>query len=155
MMLKEQLSKFLVRAKKKTYASNNSLERILEDGARELLYEEEIEEGAKCTYRDRYFGLNPFIGEEIVSVNGKPIWGMNYYGSCINFDSKRAYGFLKRMLRRVGKNKPFRGPEWVKNGNYEYFNSVTGSLGKFKGEEKILFKGQLVYLAYYHGGFIE
>lgn len=71
-----KLSKFLVKAKIATYASaGEANEKVLEDGCKELLFEED-----KFKYRDRYYGFNPFFGEEIVWQNGKIIWSMNYFG---------------------------------------------------------------------------
>lgn len=62
-----ELNKFLVRAKINTYASSGEDgEVVLEDGSRELSYK-----SGKWKYRDRHFGLNPFIGEEVVWMNGK------------------------------------------------------------------------------------
>lgn len=55
----KQLSKFLVKAKINTYASSGEGgERIFPDGSKEF-------EEKEFKYRDRYFGFNPFIGEEI------------------------------------------------------------------------------------------
>jgi len=75
-----QLSKFLVKAKINTYASSGEGgEKILPDGSKEFEFEEK-----EFKYQDRYFGFNPFIGEEIVWQNGKVVWGMNYYGEIVS-----------------------------------------------------------------------
>jgi len=64
-----ELSKFLVKAKISTYASEGEAnEIVLEDGAKELTFED-----GEFKYRDRYYGFNPFVGEEIVWKNGKII----------------------------------------------------------------------------------
>jgi hypothetical protein len=58
---------FLLRAKLKTYATGGEgNERDFEDGTREMSYRE-----GDFFYRDRYFGSNPFIGEEVVWRKGK------------------------------------------------------------------------------------
>ena len=76
----EQLSKFLVKAKINTYASSGEGgEKILFDESKEFEFEEK-----EFKYRDRYFGFDPFIGQEIVWQNGKIIWGMNYYGKVVS-----------------------------------------------------------------------
>lgn len=71
----KQLSKFLVKAKISTYASGGEEEeKVYSDGSKVFEFEEK-----EFKYRDRYFGYNPFIGEEIVWQNKKVVWGMNYY----------------------------------------------------------------------------
>ena len=63
----EQLSKFLVKAKINTYAlSGENEEKVLFDESKEFEFEEK-----EFKYRDRYFGFDPFIGQEIVWQNGK------------------------------------------------------------------------------------
>lgn len=104
-----ELNEFLVKAKKNTYAkSGEGGETKLEDGTRELTYEE-----GGFKYRDRYFGSKDFVGEEIVWKNNQPIWGMNYYGFMLPapVDSKKFLQFLKKALSAVEPSKPFRGPE--------------------------------------------
>ena len=64
----KKLSDFLVKAKINTYASG-----------KEFDFEEK-----EFRYRDRYFGFNPFIGEEVVWQKKEIIWGMNYYGRIVS-----------------------------------------------------------------------
>lgn len=87
-----QLSKFLVKAKINTYASSGEGgEKILADGSKEFEFRER-----KFKYRDRYFGFDPFIGQEIVFQNKKIVWGMNYYGRVVSkvIPQKQVYQFL-------------------------------------------------------------
>jgi len=145
-----KLAQFLVKAKINTYASSGEGgEKILPDGAKEL----EFEEG-EFKYRDRYFGSTSFIGEEIVWQNGKIIWGMNYYGQTLSkiVSAKEIYQFLQEALRKVGEDKPFRGPDSFKRDDFEYINKAKGTVEEFKGEEAILYKGETVYKLNYHGG---
>jgi len=147
-----KLAQFLVKAKINTYASSGEGgEKILPDGAKEL----EFEEG-EFKYRDRYFGSTSFIGEEIVWQNGKIIWGMNYYGQTLSkiVSAKEIYQFLQEALRKVGEDKPFRGPDSFKRDDFEYINKAKGTVEEFKGEEAILYKGEAVYQLNYHGGAI-
>jgi hypothetical protein len=148
----KQLSKFLVKAKISTYASSGEDgEKILPDRSKEF----EFREGG-FRYRDRYFGFNPFIGEEIVWQSEKIVWGMNYYGKIVSkiIPPKEIYQFLQEVLRKISKNKPFRGPDRLKKDNLKYFNKVKGTIEEFDGEEKIFYKGKLVYGLVYHGGII-
>jgi len=147
------LKKFLVKAKKSTYATEGEEnERRLEDGAKELTYEE-----GEFKYRDRYYGFDPFGGEEVVWNNGKPVWTMEYRGRTTESKapSKEIYKFLRKALREVKGDKPFRGPENFEKGQFKYTNRVKGDIKEFKGTERILYKGKKVYKLYYHGGEVD
>jgi len=147
------LSNFLVKAKIATYASiGETDERVLEDGAKELVFED-----GNLKYRDRYYGFNPFIGEEVVFENGKIVWSMNYYGKITSniISAKQIYEFLKMAMRQVKEDRPFRGPNNLKSGDFEYIDKSTGDINDFSGTEKILFKGQEIYRLVYHGGNVK
>ena len=153
MVNQKNLKKFLVKAKINTYAlSGEGGENVLADGSKEFLFEENI-----IAYRDRYFGSVSFIGEEIVFQNKKPMWGMNYYGEIIseNISKNKVYEFLKNALLKVKENKPFRGPDNFEEDNFKYINKAEGNVEKFYGQEIILYKKQLVYKLFYHGGLIK
>ncbi len=144
------LNNFLIHAKINTYAtSGEGDENILEDGSKELNFEQD-----EFRYRDRYFGSNPFIGEEVVWQGDKIVWGMNYYGLVTSdiLEPKKVYQFLKIALKKVTPEKPFRGPNNFKSDNFEYTNNCEGDINIFKGEEIIKYKNQIVYKLYYHGG---
>jgi len=148
-----RLIKFLVKAKINTYASRGEGgEKVLPDGSKEF----EFREG-EFKYRDRYFGFNPFIGEEMVLKNTKAVWGMNYYGGTISetVPAKSIYQFLQKALREISELKPFRGPKKFIEGDFEYFNNSEGILERFKGSEKIFYKKQEVYTSDYHGGLMK
>ena len=148
----KQLSKFLVRAKINTYASSGEGgERILPDGSKEFEFEEK-----EFKYRDRYFGYNPFIGEEIVWQDEKVVWGMNYYGEIVSeiIPVENIYQFLQEALKRITDDKPFRGLDNFEKDNFKYINRAEGVIEKFRGEEIIFYKEQPVYKLSYRGGLI-
>lgn len=148
----EELCRFLVKAKINTYASGKE-GAILRDGSKELVFRE-----GKFLYRDRYFGSNPFIGEEVVFHKGKYVWSMNYYGYIIlseGVSSKEVYTFLREALKRVREEKPFRGPEKYERRPFKYVNNAEGDVSKFNGTEKIFCKEKEIYRLFYHGGCIE
>ncbi len=148
-----ELSRFLVRAKIATYAgTGEGNETTLEDGAKELIFTD-----GRFKYRDRYYGFNPFIGEEVVFDNGKIIWSMNYYGRITSdtVPEKEVYEFLRMAMRQVKENRPFRGPDRFKSGSFEYIDESTGDVNWFSGTERILFKGREVYRLFYHGGIVR
>ena len=147
-----ELNKFLVKAKIATYASEGEAnERVLEDGAKELTFENK-----NFRYRDRYYGFNPFVGEEIVWHNDKIVWSMNYFGKISSdvVSGKEVYKFLQSAMRQVKEDRPFRGPNNFKSGDFEYIDESTGDFHNFTGIERILFKGQEIYRLNYHGGSI-
>jgi hypothetical protein len=144
-----ELCGFLVKAKIDTYAGGREAA-ILRDGSKELTLCE-----GKFLYRDRYFGFNPFIGEETVFYEGMCIWGMNYYGLALpskDVPLKDVYAFLREVLRRVSEQKPFRGPEKYERKPFKYVNNVDGDVTVFSGTEKIFHKGKEIYMLLYHGG---
>lgn len=147
-----ELIKFLIKAKISTYASNGEGgERRLEDGSKELTYQE-----GNFKYRDRYFGSYAFVGEEVVWESGAPVWSMNYHGRIVSdlLSDQVVAEFLKKAMRQVKEERPFRGPEIFKEGYFEYRDKSDGDVSDFIGTEKIYYKGEEVYVLDYHGGFI-
>ena len=145
-----KLNKFLLKAKKDSYASGKKPNK-LDDRCEEFFYTEK-----NLLYRDRYFRSNPFIGEEIVFNNGEAIWGMNYYGSAYdNVKTDDVYKFLQKALKNIEEEHPFRGPLNFREGDFKYVNKVNGSIKKFSGLELIFYKEREVYKLYYHGGLIK
>lgn len=147
-----ELKDFLVKAKINTYASNGEGgENVLEDGSKELVYMDD-----EWKYRDRYFGFNPFIGEEIVWEKNKMVWGMNYYGKIISedVDAKKLYQFLQTAMRLVDSESPFRGPAYFQEGVWDYQNESNGTVNEFTGTEIISFKKTRVFELKYHGGIV-
>ncbi|MBI2013663.1 MAG: XRE family transcriptional regulator [Candidatus Colwellbacteria bacterium] len=144
---------FLVRAKINTYATaGEGGEKRLNDGSKELIYKE-----GDFIYRDRYFGALSFVGEEIVFKNKIPIWGMNYCGATMDpsMTNEKVADFLKRALRAVTSDMPFRGPSEFKEGDWFYINQVSGDVNSFSGHEEIKYKDHAVYKLDYHGGIIK
>ena len=71
-----QLSDFLKKAKKNTYASEQATKvPPLRPGSKDYEFTE-----CNLTYHDTYFGGRWFIGQEVVYENDIPIWGMGYNG---------------------------------------------------------------------------
>lgn len=152
MIDKKDLEKNLKEAKINTYASGGEEEVRLKDSGKKFEYKK-----GNFYYRDIYYGFSPFVGEEIVFYQQKPIWGMNYFGKVIArlTSAKKIYLFLREALKKVPEDKPFRGPDNFNNDDFEYTNSVEGGLDKFIGQEKIFYKKELVYILDYHGGLIN
>lgn len=145
------LEEFLVRAKQNTYAAEAGgvSPEILGDGAKQFVYRE-----GDLEYRDRYYGFDPFGGEEIVRERGSAIWCMHYWGKVLSASMEPAavFRFLRTVLREVPKDRPFRGPPSFKDGPWSYRSQVSGTVECFHGEETISYQEFLVYRCVYHGG---
>ena len=143
-----ELRDFIVKAKRNTYASGTK-SKVLDDGFEELTYQE-----GNLLYRDRWKGSNPFGGEEILIQKGKVVWLMNFYGNVFStkVDSEKVYEFLRKAMSHVNIERPFRGPSHFEEGEFEYFDESEGTIDRFKGAEKILYKGKEIYRLEYHGG---
>jgi len=147
------LAAFLVQAKVNTYAAGGGGgARLLADGCKEL----EFQQG-DFAYRDRYFGSNPFVGEEVVLHGGRVVWAMNYYGavSADDVPADLVYQFLCRALGQVEEGRPFRGPRLFLEDDFEYHDESQGTVERFTGVETILERGREIYRLVYHGGAVK
>jgi len=149
---KMELKEFLVAAKRNTYASNNPVSEIKrKDGGRELRYKKN-----DFSYRDIYFGSNPFSGQEVVWHKKKILWSMVYYGFVLDESLvKEVIIFLKECLRKVDKKNPYRGPKKYLRGDFKYENFVKGTINHFSCYEIIYYKKRRVYTLVYYGGLIK
>ncbi len=154
----KKLAEFLVKAKTQTYASVNSQEIKAE---RPLHKELEFEEGG-FYYKDSYIGFFQVPGMEEVRLGkeGKTIWTMAYSGGMsskfhgnVEF-AKQVFTFLKKVLGLVVENFPFRGPKEFEEETWRYMNKIEGDIKRFKGHEKIFFKGKEVFSQDYIGGIV-
>ncbi len=146
-----QLRQFLIQAKQNTVIIEN-LRTRLEDGSIEQVYTEE-----RFRYRSRSYGVNPFIGEELVWEDGILTWGMNYYGSVQEelIPPSQVFNFLSQAQQMARPERPYRGPEFFRAGQFTYIDKSQGDLDGFSGEEIIYFRDQQVYRLIYHGGKIR
>ncbi len=147
-----ELREFIVAAKTNSYAAKGeSDDRILEDGAKEFVYLE-----GEFKYRDKYYGYNPFVGEEIVWHRNRIVWAMNFYGKVVSeaLPVDQVYKFLRKALRSATVGEPFRGPAKLVESDLEYSNESSGGMDCFYGLELITLKGLSIYELRYHGGVI-
>lgn len=159
--MNNNFKKFLIEAKKQTYANSNIEKRESSRlGSSDYHYEEKID-GQKLFYHDTYFGGTKFMGEEVVYCDSSiPEWGMNYYG--IILDETLSDEIIDKALRpalmRVGDDAtvlPVRGPSKFENGDYVYTFKVSGTLNCFEGIEEIYCCDRLIYKLICHGGIIQ
>ncbi len=153
----QQLAKFLVEAKKQTYASGDDAKVA---SGREDSNDYEYTDGS-MTYHDTYFGGVKFIGEEVVySAEKKASWGMNYRGETLRLDMSEVAmdAVLRPALSMVGEDMeiiPVRGPRRFERDGYVYEFEVEGSLESFSGHETVSKDGEVIYRLSCNGGRIE
>src|SRR5512143_2786781 len=101
-----EFAQFLVTAKQRTYAGGTAAQKGIRPNAHVIEYAE-----GEFIYVDTYFGAFHFIGEEIVSQDERPVWGMNYYGKMLIDEIPDGFNqCLRQALLRVSREAPFRGP---------------------------------------------
>ncbi|ACR80499.1 MULTISPECIES: DUF5680 domain-containing protein [Kosmotoga] len=147
----KEFIQFLIRAKQNTYAGDGEESEPSRPCSKDLHYQE-----GEFLYIDTYLGSFDFIGEEAVWKNGRPIWGMNYYGRMLVDDIPEGFiKCLKEALKNVPASAPYRGPETFKYGSFEYYCEWKGNVECFEGNEKILFEGKIIYKLSFHGGTLK
>ena len=147
---------FLIEAKKSTYA-NGTTEKIESNrlGSKDYEYKKD-----NMLYHDTYFGGTNFIGEEVVYIDNKIYWAMNYYGVSLdeNLGEEAMDNALRPALMQVGVSEniiPVRGPREYKNGDFKYTFEVSGDLTNFSGIETIYKNDKKVYELKCNGGLIK
>ncbi len=155
------LNRFLIEAKKSTYANANiEKETASRLGSNDYHYEVELE-GEMMKYHDTYFGRVKFIGEEVVYRGSDvPKWGMNYYGNTLDEEATEELmdSILRKALMKVGEDSsvlPLRGPSYFENNGYVYTFKSEGTMDNFHGIEEVHKNGKLVFELHCHGGIIE
>jgi hypothetical protein len=144
----DALIRFLITAKRQTYAAKGGRTESSRPGSADLLYRE-----GEYLYLDTYLGGECFAGEEAVWLAEQPVYAMNYCGRVLA--QPFSGDFLKAALLRVPAEKPFRGPERYQEGGYLYRCSCEGDCTWFQGREEILYREIKVYECAFHGGTIR
>lgn len=147
---------FLIEAKKQTYANEN-VEKVLSARKNSKDYEYKRD---NMVYHDTYFGGTNFIGEEVVYVDDKTYWAMNYYGVTLDetLGEETMDNALRPALMNVGVDKdviPVRGPKEMINGEYKYSFEVVGDINYFSGVEIIYKNDKKIYELKCHGGLVK
>jgi hypothetical protein len=154
---KDELVRFLIKAKRATYASQgdrDSVKSVLLPGTHQLEYSEGL-----FFYRDIYAGSAMFAGQEMVYYAGKPIWSMSYAGDIPEeVSSPNIEGLVKllhKALMNVPDAIPYRGPLQIEDGPFRYANHAGGSFASFFGDEDIQRNGRVLYTLHYEGGLLR
>jgi hypothetical protein len=153
-----RLAAFLGEAKRRTYAGlddDATVSTPIIAGSKQLEYSD-----GELSYRDIYFGMAFFVGQEVVTDKQRAIWSMSYGGGVSSDITDRdkllaVYAFLRKALLCIGEDRPFRGPPQFERGSYCYVNTSEGALSEFHGTERIYLEGMPVYGLRYSGGIIR
>ena len=153
-----RLQAFLVKAKQRTYAGlddDATISAPLFPGSKQLEFSER-----ELGYRDIYFGMAYFVGQEVVTDNARAVWSMSYAGGASRdiVDRSRLlaiYAFLRHALLAIREDAPFRGPPQIAQGAFRYINESSGDVSGFHGVEQILQDEAVVYSLRYSGGIIR
>jgi hypothetical protein len=153
-----RLSAFLVDAKRCTYAGLDDEATVSTPafaGSKQLEYRDD-----GLSYRDIYFGMTYFVGQEVVQSGARVIWSMSYAGGLLPGIADRAevaaiYAFLRQSLLRIEADTPFRGPLLFEAANFRYVNTPEGDVSEFSGVEHVTRSGAKVYGLRYSGGMIR
>jgi hypothetical protein len=149
----DELSAFIVEAKRATYVGGGSPAAPSRLGSHDLTYAR-----GPWSYRDSYFGGTDFLGQEVVWLQGEPVWAMNYYGYIVRPDlinAARAGLTIKAALGAMYAQGRFLGGfQWL-GPHGEYIDSSTGDAAHFHGRETIRVGGMEAYALDYAGGVIR
>ena len=153
-----RLAAFLVEAKRRTYVGlddDATVSTPIMPGSKQLEYSE-----GELSYRDIYFGMAFFVGQEVVTDQQRAIWSMSYAGGVSPDIAARdkflaTYAFLRKALLCISEDRPFRGPSHFEQGSYRYVNTSEGGLSEFHGTEQIYLDAKPVYGLRYSGGIIR
>ena len=151
----KKLFDFIQKAGRSTYATSGADSTSYEEGGfKTLRYTE-----GDYEYIDTYTGFFRSRGQEIVRLKGQPVWIASYGGGMVeeNFDfAMETFGFLKKaFLTDEPQFQTFRGPQSLKEGDWEYKYKQDGDIQEFSGYEEIYFKGKLVFYHRMIGGIIK
>jgi Domain of unknown function (DUF5680) len=157
-----RLAAFLVTAKRRTYAGlddDATVAAPILRGSKQLEYSE-----PNLSYRDIYFGMAFFVGQETVqetvTAGERVIWSMSYAGGVSSDIGDPGsflaiYAFLRQALLAIPEDRPFRGPPQFEQGDLRYENISEGDISCFHGTERIYQAGLQVYGLRYSGGTIR
>lgn len=152
-----RLAKFLVEAKRSTYAGlsdNATVTNPLLAGSKQLEWRDK-----DGFYRDIYYGMTSFTGMEVLYFKDKPIWSMGYSGGTYVDvkieEAETIYAFLRSALMKVSRKFPVRGPSTFSVSDLTYNMTSHGGLESFWGREEVSTNGICRYALTFTGGLIH
>lgn len=149
-MEKNDLKRFLLKARTKTYAAASDKAKALLPGS--VQYEHR---DGDLLYRDLYYiGNGIFPGLETVFYKNKPVWSMSYFGNFSKMTEEQADGMLRKALMDLRDTTRIYKHIEKDYGDFQYICDGTGNIDALSGTEEIYVGKDKVYFFYYAGGFI-
>lgn len=151
------LQQFLNTAAYNTYATQKVESQDSHDGYKILNYAQN-----DWSYEDKYTGFYRGFGSETIRFKNEIVWKSNYGGGMLDKylgDLKLAlqtFDFLKLVMRSKPDDGKFhlRGAANFKQDGWEYKSKTIGTVEKFYGGEKILYKNKGVFFHRFIGGVV-
>lgn len=109
-------------------------------------------------YRDIYYGMSFFAGQEVVYENDEPHWSMVYAGGIkihVKEEARTVYAFRRYALRIVSASHPYQGAEEFRDHDFVYRNTHKGGIDRFQGTEKIWRADDELYSLNYSAGIVR
>jgi hypothetical protein len=147
------LHDFIVRAKRATYVGGGPKLLPYRLGSHDLQFME-----GDWAYHDSYLGESDFIGQEVVYLHGKVIWGMNYFGRIVQperITSAQAGQIIMTSLTKMYAEGRFLGRFENPVERFRYVDTSEGDVRFFQGKEWIAHGDEIVYELVYHGGVVK
>ncbi len=149
-MNKNDLERFLLTARAKTYAAAEGKTKTLLPGSVQYEYED-----GDYSYRDIYYiGNGIFPGLETVFYNDKPVWSMSYFGDFSKMTEQQADNMLRKALIELWETTRIYNKVEKEYEGFKYVCEGSGSIDKLEGSEEIYIGKDKVYYFFYAGGFI-
>jgi hypothetical protein len=151
------LESFIVKAKANGWAGAESGGKRLppsKEGSFDITFD-----SGDFHYHDSFVGGSDFCGQEHVTLKGKPVWSMVYYGYLLKpqvFNGKQVIAVLKDALSAMYKEGRFLGEfNYRASDGIEYRDINSGNFQRFNGTEKIFLEDESVYELVYCGGVVK
>ena len=141
----EELANFIVEANGQTWAADGAEVDPERPGYKELEYRK-----GDWRLRDSYTGYFRAPGMTTVYYKDMPAWTMAYggHGQTEGFEerTKETFSFLRRALKLVSSDLPFRGPELYEEDGKKYtFKLIKGNIEDGLWEEEIVEEGDKTF----------
>ena len=151
-MDKKKLLKFIAKAHRNTYAAPKEIRQLhrcqvpILEGHKDYKFSD-----GDFSYHDSYTGSVWAPGREVVFFQSKPIWCMAYQGKdnsnySAEFYDTQGFPFLKKALMNFEDSMPFRGPKQFIENDFKYTFKMKGDYDYFTAQEKIFYKGEVIFL---------
>jgi Domain of unknown function (DUF5680) len=149
----DDLTGFIVKAKRATYAGDGAKAEPSRRGSHDMTFAD-----GSWSYRDSYFGGTDFLGQEAVWFNGETVWAMSYYGYVLRpdlIDGWRAGQTIKAALSAMYREGRFLGGFERTGPHGRYVDRSEGDVAHFRGREVIIVEGVEAYALDYFGGLVR